>query len=189
MSPILLHNENELKIVSKWSSIFTCFHKTVFLNRQILWYVCTKINVGQWASGYTCTTIGTGLLWLALAYLCLWISVILQFSFFQRWTALNKVHILWIHLQQICVNVKNNITMFQKGLSSGNPNVTVWRVLWKWLHLKAYKLSIVQGVERWIVCTSFKCKRFRTIWYTIVNLFLKHPALPLEVTLNRNYPR
>jgi hypothetical protein len=36
---------------------------------------------------------------------------------------------------------------------------------------------------------AFKCKRFRNIWNTIVKLFLNHPALPVEVALNRNYPR
>jgi hypothetical protein len=37
-----------------------------------------------------------------------------------------------------------------------------------------------------------ECKRFRNtrnICNTIVKLFLKHPALPVEVKLNRNYPR
>jgi hypothetical protein len=39
------------------------------------------------------------------------------------------------------------------------------------------------------------CRVFRkhspksNIWNTIVKLFLKHPALPVEVTLNRKYPR
>jgi hypothetical protein len=42
--------------------------------------------------------------------------------------------------------------VFQKELYNDIPNATVWRVLRKLLHLKAYKLSIVQGVERWIVC-------------------------------------
>jgi hypothetical protein len=38
---------------------------------------------------------------------------------------------------------------------------------------------------------AFKCKRFRNIRrnVTVVKLFLKHPALTVEVTLNRNYPR
>jgi hypothetical protein len=36
---------------------------------------------------------------------------------------------------------------------NGNPNVTVWPVYEKTLHLKAYKLSIVQVLGRWIVCT------------------------------------
>jgi hypothetical protein len=36
--------------------------------------------------------------------------------------------------------------VFQKELYNGIPNVTVWRVLRKRLHLKAYKLSTVQGV-------------------------------------------
>jgi hypothetical protein len=35
----------------------------------------------------------------------------------------------------------------KKELHNGIPNVTVWRVLQKHIHLKAYKLSIVQGVE------------------------------------------
>jgi hypothetical protein len=41
---------------------------------------------------------------------------------------------------------------------------------------------------------AFKCKRFRYIRHrgtfgTIAKLYLKHPALPVEVSLNRNYPR
>jgi hypothetical protein len=36
-------------------------------------------------------------------------------------------------------------------LYNGNPNATVRRVLRKPLHLKAYKLSIVEGIERWII--------------------------------------
>jgi hypothetical protein len=47
--------------------------------------------------------------------------------------------------------------VFQKGLYNGIPNVAVRRVVRKRLHLKAYKLSIVQR---------------------LVKLFLKHPALP-----------
>jgi hypothetical protein len=42
--------------------------------------------------------------------------------------------------------------MFQKELYNGIPNVTLWRVLRKYLHLKANKLSFVQGVEGWILC-------------------------------------
>jgi hypothetical protein len=47
--------------------------------------------------------------------------------------------------------------VFQKALYTGIPNVTVCLVLRKHLHLKAYKLSIVQQLEhlkRWIVFTS-----------------------------------
>jgi hypothetical protein len=44
-------------------------------------------------------------------------------------------------------------TVLQKELYNGIPNVTLWRMLRKRLLLKAYKLFIVQGVERWIVCT------------------------------------
>jgi hypothetical protein len=36
---------------------------------------------------------------------------------------------------------------FQKELYTGIPNVTVWRVLRKRLHLQACKVSIVQGVK------------------------------------------
>jgi hypothetical protein len=42
---------------------------------------------------------------------------------------------------------------------------------------------------------AFKSKRFRlhsphsNIWNTIVKLFMKQLALPVEDTLNRNYPR
>jgi hypothetical protein len=70
---------------------------------------------------------------------------------------------------------------FQKELYNGISNVSVWRVLRKCLHLKAYKL--------------FKRKPLRNAcqqsnkWNTTEKLFLKHPALPVEVTLNRNYAR
>jgi hypothetical protein len=37
--------------------------------------------------------------------------------------------------------------MFQKEPYNCSPNVTVWLVSRKRLHLKAYKLSIFQGVE------------------------------------------
>jgi hypothetical protein len=43
--------------------------------------------------------------------------------------------------------------MFQKQLYNDIPEVTMWRALRKRLHLKAYKLFVVQGVERWIVST------------------------------------
>jgi hypothetical protein len=35
----------------------------------------------------------------------------------------------------------------QKELCNGIPNVSVWRVLRKSLHLKAYELSIIQHLE------------------------------------------
>jgi hypothetical protein len=38
--------------------------------------------------------------------------------------------------------------VFQKELYSGIPNVAVWPMLRKLLHLKSYKLSILQDVER-----------------------------------------
>jgi hypothetical protein len=50
---------------------------------------------------------------------------------------------------------------------NGIPNDTVRRLLRKRLHLKAYKLSIVQGVKRGIVCTLLSVNVFITIatWY------------------------
>jgi hypothetical protein len=42
--------------------------------------------------------------------------------------------------------------VFKKELYNGIPNVTVWRVLRRRLHLKVYKVSIVQYLERRIVC-------------------------------------
>jgi hypothetical protein len=37
--------------------------------------------------------------------------------------------------------------VFQKEIYNGIPNVTVWRVSQKRLHLKAYKLSIIQHLD------------------------------------------
>jgi hypothetical protein len=39
-------------------------------------------------------------------------------------------------------------------------------------------------LKRWLVCTFVQSN----IWNTIVKI-LKHPALPVEITLNRNYAR
>jgi hypothetical protein len=66
--------------------------------------------------------------------------------------------------------------VLQKEFCNDIPNVTVWRVLRKRLHLKAYKLPIVQGVHS-------------NYWNSIVKLFFKLHALPVEATLNRSYPR
>jgi hypothetical protein len=44
------------------------------------------------------------------------------------------------------INENRMQTVFQKEIYDGIPNVTVWQVLRKPLHLKAYKLSVVQGV-------------------------------------------
>jgi hypothetical protein len=54
----------------------------------------------------------------------------------------------------------------QKKLYNGIPNIAVWRVLRKRLHLKVYKLSIVEHLERWIVYTPSECKRFRNTRHT-----------------------
>jgi hypothetical protein len=62
--------------------------------------------------------------------------------------------------------------MFQKEIYNGVPNVTVRRVLRKLLHLKNYKLSIVQVVQQHSPHSN--------IWNTIV-LFLKHLALPVAI--------
>jgi hypothetical protein len=41
--------------------------------------------------------------------------------------------------------------------------LTVWRALRKRLDLKAYKLQIVESVERWIVCTPLNVNYFVTL--------------------------
>jgi hypothetical protein len=48
--------------------------------------------------------------------------------------------------------------VFQKEIYNGISTVTVWRVLWKRLHLKAYKIFSVY---------AFKCKRFRNTRHTV----------------------
>jgi hypothetical protein len=53
------------------------------------------------------------------------------------------------------------IESVSKKLYSDNPNVPLWRVLRKRLHLKAYKLSFVRHLERRIICGPLKYKRFR----------------------------
>jgi hypothetical protein len=53
--------------------------------------------------------------------------------------------------------------VFQKDLRSGIPNITLWRVLRKRLHLKAYKLSIAQGVQRRRDCTPLSVNVFVTL--------------------------
>jgi hypothetical protein len=43
------------------------------------------------------------------------------------------------------------------------PNITVWRVLRKYLHLQVYNLSSVQDVERWVVYTPVNVNVFVTL--------------------------
>jgi hypothetical protein len=60
------------------------------------------------------------------------------------------------------VTTENEV--FQKELCNGIPNVTLWRVLRKRLHFKAYKLSIVQHLERVLsVMKTFTPKDVQTI--------------------------
>jgi hypothetical protein len=59
--------------------------------------------------------------------------------------------------------------VFRKELYNGIPNAALWRVLRKRLHLKAYKLSPLQHLERWIVCT-LQVSHFHNI------LFSKQPV-------------
>jgi hypothetical protein len=62
---------------------------------------------------------------------------------------------------------------------------------------KTFTLKSVQklNLEIWIVCTPLSINVFVThsphssIWNTTVEFFLKHPALPVEVTLNSNPSR
>jgi hypothetical protein len=92
-------------------------------------------------------------------------------------------HIRKLYLEHVPVRcafsgIREKYRVFQKEFYNFIPNITVWWVLRKRLHLKAYKISIV-----------FVTLATHHIWNTIVKLFLTHPALPLEVILNRNYPR
>jgi hypothetical protein len=65
---------------------------------------------------------------------------------------------------------------------------------------KTFTLKGVRSIQRsrcWTMGSlyTFKCTRFRNTSYTVTfgiplyYLFLKHPAITVEVTLNRNYPR
>jgi hypothetical protein len=58
--------------------------------------------------------------------------------------------------------------VFQKFLYNVIRNVTVWCVIRKCLHLKAYKLSIDQGVERWIVFSLISLNVFLTLATTVM---------------------
>jgi type IV secretory pathway TrbF-like protein len=72
--------------------------------------------------------------------------------------------------------VREQYRVFQKELCSGIPNVTMWTVLQKRLPLKAYKLFIVQGVERWITY-----KRFRNTRHT-VTFGIKNEKVKVKIT-------
>jgi hypothetical protein len=52
--------------------------------------------------------------------------------------------------------------VFHAEFYNGIPNVSVWLVLQKRLYLKAYKLSIVENLERRIVCTPVSINVFVT---------------------------
>jgi hypothetical protein len=67
--------------------------------------------------------------------------------------------------------------VFQKELYNGNPNYTAWGMLRKRLLLVRSPLSV----------NVFMTLATYTVTFGII--FLKHPALPAEVTVNRSYPR
>jgi hypothetical protein len=90
--------------------------------------------------------------------------------------------------------------VFQKALYNNIPNVTIWRVLRKRLHVKTYKVSIVQGVEHPVQViysgdfhVTFDTSSFSCTYFTngIFTAPLKKPkilALPyyvLETTVTR----
>jgi hypothetical protein len=62
--------------------------------------------------------------------------------------AIMKVTIYNKEFEQPISYVWLKYMMFKKELNNSIPNVTVRQVLRKRLHLKAYKLPIVQGVEK-----------------------------------------
>jgi hypothetical protein len=68
--------------------------------------------------------------------------------------------------------------MFQKELYNGIPNAIVLRVLQKRLHLKAYKLFIVQGVTVTIPGKTRQVlllvRLLKIHAFKLVKLFLKH---------------
>jgi hypothetical protein len=53
--------------------------------------------------------------------------------------------------------------------------MSLWRVLRKSLHLKAYNLSV----------NAFVTRAIQHVWNTIVELFLKHPILRIQEILER----
>jgi hypothetical protein len=59
-----------------------------------------------------------------------------------------------------CVYIIHGVS---KEFYNGIPNITVWRVLRKRLTLKAYKLLIVQCLERLIVYTPLSVNVFVTL--------------------------
>jgi hypothetical protein len=85
------------------------------------------------------------------------------------------------------------VRVFQKELDNGIPNFTVRRLWRKHLHLEASKWSIVQHLERWIVCTSLSVTFFVTLatqWHLKYHCktILKYLVIHVKVTLNHNYP-
>jgi hypothetical protein len=57
-----------------------------------------------------------------------------------------RVNITHMGLISVCIYCFVDKTVFQKEIYNSIPNVNAWRVLRKRLHLKTYKLAIVQGV-------------------------------------------
>jgi hypothetical protein len=104
------------------------------------------------------------------------------------WNCHNIANHTWDFIWDSCASKWLPLVMlvFPKELYNGVPNVTAWLVLRKRLHLKLYKLSVVEGVEWWIVCTTLSINVFVTltsiIWNTITKLFLKQPVWMADTT-------
>jgi hypothetical protein len=54
-------------------------------------------------------------------------------------------------MERTSINIDSKYGLFQKSFSMVFQMFTVWRVMRKCLHLKTYKLSIAEGVQRCIV--------------------------------------
>jgi hypothetical protein len=72
--------------------------------------------------------------------------------------------------------------VFQKEFYNIIPNASVWRVL-QVLHFKPWIVCIPSSVNVFVTLTTQLHLEYN------YKAFLKHPALPVKVTLIRNYPR
>jgi hypothetical protein len=65
--------------------------------------------------------------------------------------------------ERLCTVLRISARSQRGTIGNDIPQVTLWRLLQKHLHLKAYKLTIAQAVERWTFSTHLSVNVFVTL--------------------------
>jgi hypothetical protein len=103
------------------------------------------------------------------------------------WWSINQMHFIFGNVQELEYR-----TSLWKYTGCLKKEALLWYSK-RYYEATVTKPVTLKGVQTIHRLYAFKCKGFQNtphsnIWNSIAKLFLKHSALPVEVTLNHNYP-